>query len=143
VGAKYGNVEVVRLLVKDERVDLGLQDNLGRTVQGVVGVADFGITNETKLEMIELVKKETERRSLQRNTQKKKSTMRQGDRQVAKIERNVQLLTEMSLRHGPQPIHRPAGKRKGEEAAGGVGGYSEDQDVALPGVHGDQQEGVC
>ena len=30
VGAKYGNVEVVRLLVKDERVDLGLQDNLGR-----------------------------------------------------------------------------------------------------------------
>jgi len=77
VGAKYGNVEVVRLLVKDERVDLGLQDNLGRTVQGVVGVADFGITNETKLEMIELVKKETERRSLQRNTQKKKSTMRQ------------------------------------------------------------------
>ena len=30
VGAKYGNVEVVRLLVKDERVDLGLQDNRGR-----------------------------------------------------------------------------------------------------------------
>ena len=30
MGAKYGNVEVVRLLVKDERVDLGLQDNLGR-----------------------------------------------------------------------------------------------------------------
>ena len=62
---------------------------------------------------------------------------------MAKIERNMQLLTEMSFRHGSQPIHRPAGKRKGEEAAGGVGGHSEDQDAALQGVHGDQQEGVC
>ena len=30
VGAKYGNVEVVKLLLKDERVDVGLVDNLGR-----------------------------------------------------------------------------------------------------------------
>ena len=92
VGAKYGNVEVVKLLLKDERVDVGLVDNLGRfttpppltlfhsrTVQGVVGVADFNCTNETKLEILELVKKETERRSAQKSALKKKSTMRQGD----------------------------------------------------------------
>ena len=30
VGAMYGNVEVVKLLLKDERVDVGLVDNLGR-----------------------------------------------------------------------------------------------------------------
>ena len=30
VGAKYGNVEVVKLLLKDERVDVGLVDNQGR-----------------------------------------------------------------------------------------------------------------
>ena len=30
VGAKYGNVEVVKLLLKDERVDVGLVDDLGR-----------------------------------------------------------------------------------------------------------------
>jgi len=64
VGAKYGNVEVVKLLLKDERVDVGLVDNLGRTVQGVVGVADFNCTNETKLEILELVKRETESRIL-------------------------------------------------------------------------------
>ena len=32
VGAKYGNVEVVKLLLKDERVDVGLVDNLGRFI---------------------------------------------------------------------------------------------------------------
>ena len=95
VGAKYGNVEVVKLLLKDERVDVGLVDNLGRftnltplhplthlyprTVQGVVGVADFNCTNETKLEILELVKKETERRNQQKSALKKKSTMRQGE----------------------------------------------------------------
>ena len=52
-----------------------------RTVQGVVGVADFNCTNETKLEILDLVKRETERRSqLQKNALKKKSTMRQGKR---------------------------------------------------------------
>ena len=51
-----------------------------RTVQGVVGVADFNCTNETKLEILELVKRETERRSQQKNALKKKSTMRQGKR---------------------------------------------------------------
>jgi len=77
VGAKYGNVEVVKLLLKDERVDVGLVDNLGRTVQGVVGVADFNCTNETKLEILELVKREVEKRSQQKSALKKKSTMRQ------------------------------------------------------------------
>ena len=80
------------MLLKDERVDVGLVDNLGRfttpppltlfhsrTVQGVVGVADFNCTNETKLEILELVKKETERRSAQKSALKKKSTMRQGE----------------------------------------------------------------
>merc|ERR1719234_1578555 len=77
VGAKYGNVEAVKLLLKDERGDVGLVDNQGRSVQGVVGVADFNCTNETKLEILELVKKETERRSAQKSALKKKSTMRQ------------------------------------------------------------------
>ena len=80
------------MLLKDERVDVGLVDNLGRfttpppltlfhsrTVQGVVGVADFNCTNETKLEILELVKKETERRNQQKSALKKKSTMRQGE----------------------------------------------------------------
>ena len=31
MGAKYGNVEVVKLLLKDERVDVGLVDNQGRS----------------------------------------------------------------------------------------------------------------
>ena len=31
VGAKYGNVEAVKLLLKDERVDVALQDNQGRS----------------------------------------------------------------------------------------------------------------
>ena len=46
----------------------------------MVGVADFNCTNETKLEILELVKRETERRSQQKNALKKKSTMRQGKR---------------------------------------------------------------
>ena len=47
----------------------------------MVGVADFNCSNETKLEILDLVKRETERRSqLQKNALKKKSTMRQGKR---------------------------------------------------------------
>ena len=50
----------------------------------MVGAADYTCTNDTKLEILALVKKETERRSaMLKQPPKKKSTMRQGEVRVA------------------------------------------------------------
>jgi len=71
VAIKYGNLEVVRILLKDERVDMLKKDGSGRSLSGLIGVANSNCRNDTKLEIFEIIRTENNRRE---NLKKKKSS---------------------------------------------------------------------
>ena len=71
VAIKYGNLEVVRILLKDERVDMLKKDGNGRSLSGLIGVANSNCRNDTKLEIFEIIRTENNRRE---NLKKKKSS---------------------------------------------------------------------
>ena len=72
VAIKYGNLDVLKILLKDERVDMNRKDGSGRSLSGLIGVASSCCMNETKLEIFETIRAETNRRE---NIKKKRSSL--------------------------------------------------------------------
>ena len=62
VAAKYGNAEVLRVLLKDDRVDMHRKDNSGRSLPDLVGVADLTCSDNIKRQISELIVTEFRRR---------------------------------------------------------------------------------
>ena len=48
VAVKYGNLDVLKILLKDERVDMSKKDGSGRTLSELTGVANDCCSEETK-----------------------------------------------------------------------------------------------
>lgn len=55
VAAKYCNWEVLQMLLNDTRVDSSILDNMGRTIDQVIGVARTG-TSKDVIKIVELIK---------------------------------------------------------------------------------------
>ena len=59
---KYGNVDVMKILLKDERVDMSRKDGNGRSLAELIGVANCCCTEETKRGMFEMIRSENNKR---------------------------------------------------------------------------------
>ena len=66
VAVKYGRKSAVEIMVKDTRVDLGVVDNSGRTLYEVIGVATENCEDSVKLDISEMIKAESNKRSLRK-----------------------------------------------------------------------------
>ena len=62
VAIKYGNVDVLKILLKDERVDMSRKDGSGRSLSELIGVANSCCTAETKRDMFEMIRSENNKR---------------------------------------------------------------------------------
>ena len=66
VAIKYGNVDVLKILLKDERVDMSRKDGSGRSLSELIGVANSCCTEETKKDMLEMIRSENNKRESSR-----------------------------------------------------------------------------
>jgi len=66
VAVKYGKKVVVEIMIKDHRVDLGVIDSGGRSLYEVIGVATEMMNDSLKSEITELIKAESNKRSLRK-----------------------------------------------------------------------------
>ena len=66
VAVKYGEKGVVEIMIKDHRVDLGVIDSGGRSLYEVIGVATEMVNDSVKSEITELIKAESNKRSLRK-----------------------------------------------------------------------------
>ena len=64
VAIKYGNVDVMKILLKDERVDMSRMDGNGRSLAELIGVANSCCTEETKRDMFEMIRSENNKREI-------------------------------------------------------------------------------
>ena len=72
VAIKYGNMEVLKVMLKDERVDLGRRDGSGRSLSELVGVANSCCADDDKQKIIESIRAETNKRE---SAKKKKMSL--------------------------------------------------------------------
>ena len=76
VATKYASIDVLRVLLRDERVDVTKRDGAGRALSGLIGVASRDCTNETKLEIFEMIRAETNKRE---SLKRKKTSLIKGE----------------------------------------------------------------
>ena len=62
VAIKYGNVDVLKIFLMDERVDMSRKDGNGRSLSELIGVANSCCTEETKKDMFEMIRSENNKR---------------------------------------------------------------------------------
>ena len=72
VAIKYGNMEVLKIMLRDERVDLGRRDRSGRSLSELVGVANSCCADDVKQKIVESIRAETNKRE---SAKKKKMTL--------------------------------------------------------------------
>ena len=93
VAIKYGNLEVLKILLKDERVDMGKKDRSGRSLSELIGVANNCCSEETKQNMFETIRAENNKRE---SMKKKKMSLSKSKSDV----RNFHFtLNSCSFRH--------------------------------------------
>ena len=66
VAIKHGNLDVLKILLKDERVEMSRKDVNGRSLSELILVANSCCTEETKKDMFEMIRSENKRESMRK-----------------------------------------------------------------------------